>query len=138
MYGCNNSKAPEETRIFPYLLSKLSPFFSFDYSRFGNQKSKESTARISVYKELKTCPNIFTMESTFSGMDMVSCILNSYQGPNKGLHITTDDLESLGRDLCRTILVYSDLFIPPELENLEILQSSPRKANAETLDKKKL
>lgn len=35
MYGCNNSKAPEETRIFPFLLSKISPFFSFEYSRFG-------------------------------------------------------------------------------------------------------
>ena len=139
MYGCNNVKAPEETRIFPYLLSKLSPFFSFEYSRFGIQKSKESTARISLYKELKTCPNIFTMESTFSGMDMVRNIINlCSQGSNKGLHITTDDLESLGKDLCRTILVYSDIFIPHELENMEILQSSPRKANAETLDKKKL
>lgn len=72
MYGCNNAKAPEETRLFPYLLSKLSPFFSFEYSRFGNQKSKESTARMSLYKDLRTCPNIFTMESTFSGMDCVS------------------------------------------------------------------
>jgi len=23
MYGCNNPKAPEETRLFPYLLGKL-------------------------------------------------------------------------------------------------------------------
>jgi hypothetical protein len=71
MYGCNDPKKPEETRIFPYLLSKISPFFSFENSRFGVQKSKESTARVSLYKDLKTCPNIFTMESTFSGMDMV-------------------------------------------------------------------
>ena len=35
MYGCNNANAPEETRIFPYLLSKISPFFSFENSRFG-------------------------------------------------------------------------------------------------------
>lgn len=74
MYGCNNSKMPEETRLFPYLLSKLSPYFSFEYSRFGNQKSKESTARMSLFKEMKTCPNVFTMESTFSGMDMVRII----------------------------------------------------------------
>ena len=71
MYGCNNSKAPEETRVFPYLLSKINPYFSFEESRFGIQKSKESTARISLYKELRTCPNIFTMESTFSGLDRV-------------------------------------------------------------------
>ena len=36
MYGCHNPKAPEETRIFPYLLGKVSQFFSFDASRFGN------------------------------------------------------------------------------------------------------
>jgi len=47
------------------------------------------------------------MESTFSGMDM---------GPFKGMHITTQGLESLGRDLCRTVLVYTDLYIPPELQ----------------------
>jgi hypothetical protein len=72
MYGCNNPRIPEECRIFPYVMSKLSPFFSMDYSRFGVQKSKESTARVSLYKELKTCPNIFTMESSFSGLDMVN------------------------------------------------------------------
>ena len=52
MYGCHNPKFPEETRIFPYLLSKISKFFSFESSRFGIQKTKESTARISLYKEL--------------------------------------------------------------------------------------
>jgi murein tripeptide amidase MpaA len=36
IYGCNNSKIPEETRIIPYLLSKINQFFSFDDSRFGN------------------------------------------------------------------------------------------------------
>jgi len=79
MYGCNNKQKPEETRIFPYLLSKLSEYFSFGYSRFGNQKSKESTARISLYKELRTVPNIFTMESSFSGCDM---------GSHEGKHFT--------------------------------------------------
>lgn len=55
------------------------------------------------------------------------------------MHITTDGLESLGRDLCRSLLIYSDIYIPPELENLEIFQNSPIKnVNAETLDRKKL
>lgn len=55
------------------------------------------------------------------------------------MHLSTDDLESLGRDLCRAILVYADIHIPPELENLEILQRSPMKTiNAETLDRKRL
>jgi hypothetical protein len=76
MYGCHYQKVPEETRIFPYLLSKISHYFSFDYSRFGVQKSKEATARVALFKELKDVANIFTMESTFSGMDCVSFSLN--------------------------------------------------------------
>ena len=69
MYGCNNRAVPEECRVFPLLLSKISPLFDFESSRFGVQKSKEATARVAVYKELKTCPQIYTMESTFSGLD---------------------------------------------------------------------
>jgi hypothetical protein len=36
MYGNSDSKCPEATRIFPYLLSKLAGphMFSYDYSRF--------------------------------------------------------------------------------------------------------
>lgn len=79
------------------MLSKLNPYFSFENSRFGIQKSKESTARIALYKELKTAPNIFTMESSFAGVDY---------GKEKGNHFTTPMLESLGKDLCRTLLIY--------------------------------
>jgi hypothetical protein len=68
MYGCNNTKDPAECRIFPLLLSKLNKTFEFKESKFGIQKSKEATARVAMFKELKTVPLIYTMESTFSGM----------------------------------------------------------------------
>ena len=80
MYGCDVKGAPETTRIFPLLLSKISPLFNFAASRFGVQKSKEATARVAIFKELKTCPLVYTMESTFSGLDM---------GPYAGTHIST-------------------------------------------------
>lgn len=80
------------------MLSKLNPYFSFESSRFGIQKSKEATARIAVFKDLKSVNNVFTMESSFAGVDM---------GKDQGNHLTTDMLESLGRDLCRTILIYT-------------------------------
>ncbi len=35
MYGCNYPKAPEETRIFPFILGKLCPYFNFHDSWFG-------------------------------------------------------------------------------------------------------
>ena len=107
MYGCNNRSVPEECRVFPLLLSKISPLFDFSSSRFGVQKSKEATARVAVYKELKTCPQIYTIESTFSGMD---------KGLYAGQHINTEMLESMGRDLCRAILVRQNLYVPKELE----------------------
>ena len=70
MYGCNNKMIPSECRVFPLILSKLSQMFDFSSCRFGVQKSKASTARVAMYKELKDCPNVFTMESTFSGLDI--------------------------------------------------------------------
>lgn len=48
-------------------MSKIaSPHFSYDYSRFKVQRNKESTARITLWRELKT-PNVFTMEASFCG-----------------------------------------------------------------------
>lgn len=91
------------------MLSKLSKYFDFQSCRFGVQKAKESTARVSLYKELVSCPNIFTVESTFSGLDM---------GEYKGQHMNTSMFEEMGRDLCRTLLIYENIFIPKELEHI--------------------
>lgn len=66
MYGCQIPGAPEETRLYPFILSKLCPFFSYGYSRFSCHKSKEATARIAMFNELKI-PAIYTMESSFCG-----------------------------------------------------------------------
>lgn len=95
-------------RVFPFMLDKLNPYFSFENSRFGVQKSKASTARVALFKELKTTPCIYTMESSFAGVDF---------GENKGMHLTSDMLESLGRDLCRSILIYTSIYVPPELRS---------------------
>ena len=95
--------------MFPYMLSKVNPFFSFEDSRFGVQKTKEQTARIALFKELENVPCIYTMESSFAGMD---------KGKEKGNHFTTGMLESLGVDLCRTLLIYKNIYVPPELSDL--------------------
>lgn len=98
MYGCDRRDNPKVCRLFPYILSKLSPYFSFENSRFGIQKDKISTARVSFFKELQTANNIFTLESTFAGMDY---------GLDKGNHLSTKMLESVGRDVCRSLLIYT-------------------------------
>ena len=68
MYGNSSAEKPEEYRMFPYILSKLCDYFSFEQSRFSMHRSKEATARISMWKELKI-PAIYTMEASFSGAD---------------------------------------------------------------------
>ena len=70
MYGNNMEKEPEQTRLFPYILSKMLDYFSFPGSRFKMQRSKESTARVALFKELKNNPNIFTMEASFCGASL--------------------------------------------------------------------
>ena len=52
MYGNNFSEMPHQTRLFPYLVSKLCDYFSFEDSRFSNNFSKESTARVTMWREL--------------------------------------------------------------------------------------
>lgn len=82
-YGCQRETQPTACVIFPYMLSKLNPYFSFKNSRFGVQKSKASTARVALFKELKSLDCIYTLESTFSGVDI---------GDEKGFHLNTDML----------------------------------------------
>jgi hypothetical protein len=96
MYGNSSVERPEETRMFPFILSKLCDFFSFEQSRFSMHRSKEATARISMWKELKI-PAIYTMEASFSGAD---------KGGLKDLHFTTENLMMAGRKLLEALLVY--------------------------------
>lgn len=96
IYGCDSKQEPEKCRVLPYILSKLNSIFSFESSNFGIQKTKEATARISIFRELKNCPQVFTMESTFAGVD---------KGPFTGQNISIKMLECMGRDLVRSLLV---------------------------------
>jgi hypothetical protein len=52
------------------------------------------------------------------------------------MHLSTSDLQTVGRDLCRAILVYCDLSVPNELQ---AINSSPSiQKLTEGLDKKHL
>ena len=52
MYGNTDFKKLDDTRIFPFILSKISHHFSYDYCRFKMQNDKETTARIAMWREL--------------------------------------------------------------------------------------
>jgi len=67
MYGCSDKINRIKPRIFPLLFAKQCKYFSFKDCRFTMQKSKECTARIQIYKELRGKPVFFTLETSFCG-----------------------------------------------------------------------
>ncbi len=124
VYGCNDPVSPAETRLFPMILGKMCPFFAFGASRFGVQRSKESTARVTLYKELSS-PNVFTLEASFLGCDF---------GEGAGLHLTNLNLMRVGRDICRAMICYFGLSsVSPEPP----LSTSASPSQQPTLPKKK-
>ena len=94
VYGCNKPEAPEQTRIFPLVLSKISSMFKYNLCSFRMQKSKESTLRISMYKELKVS-GVYTLESSFCGSD--------------GFHYTIEDLKNFGRSIVLGLMVVANV-----------------------------
>lgn len=62
-------------------------------------KSKEATARIAMYKELKI-PTIYTLEASFSGAD---------RGALKDHHFTTEHLMTMGRKVLEALIVFSKI-----------------------------
>ena len=99
MYGNNIKDQPHSTRVFPYIMSKLCDYFSFEQSRFSMNRLKDGTARIAMFKELNI-PNIFTMEASFCGAD---------KGEYKDQHFTTESLMKAGSRLCEALIVYAKI-----------------------------
>ena len=97
MYGCSSKNSVKE-QVFPKLLETNSELFSFNDCEFGMQKSKESTARIVIYKEFGIV-NTYTIESSFCGADI---------GKYRDLHFNTQHLQEIGKDFCDTLLDFCD------------------------------
>ena len=71
MYGCvspqtevNQHKNNNLIRIVPYLLDQKNKIFSFADCKFANEKEKDSTGRLVMFKEFGIL-NSYTIESTF-------------------------------------------------------------------------
>lgn len=103
VYGCRSLELPESTKLFPYILSKLNNFFLFEKSKYGMQKSKETTARVSLFREMQHTPAIYTLEATFAGNQ-------------EGILYTPEILKSIGRDVCRALIPYCGLNVPFSLQ----------------------
>jgi hypothetical protein len=60
-----------------------------------------------MFNDIKI-PAIYTMESSFCGMD---------EGPYANYHFSTDNLMQTGRDFCRTLLIFSEIQMPQQLSH---------------------
>ncbi|XP_077416924.1 cytosolic carboxypeptidase 1 isoform X1 [Vanacampus margaritifer] len=109
MYGCSlketiwqsnisaaSSSIEEDLayRALPKILSQIAPAFSMASCSFVVERSKESTARVVVWREIGV-QRSYTMESTVCGCD---------QGKYKGFHIGTRELEEMGAQFCVALL----------------------------------
>ena len=75
MYGCQSlstdlkgHKQNSLIKTIPYVFSQHCKAVEFDDCKFANEKDKENTARIVVFKELQI-PASYTLESTFYGCE---------------------------------------------------------------------
>ena len=110
MYGNSHPEAPESTRLFPFILSKLCDYFSYPNSRFTIHRAKEATARVTMWRELKM-PCIYTMEASFCGAS---------KGKQQGIHFSTRHLMESGRSVGLGLIVYCDIDVPKSVKELQI------------------
>eukprot|EP00656_Telonema_subtile_P049790 TRINITY_DN6270_c0_g1_i4.p1 TRINITY_DN6270_c0_g1~~TRINITY_DN6270_c0_g1_i4.p1 ORF type:complete len:1159 (+),score=278.37 TRINITY_DN6270_c0_g1_i4:291-3767(+) len=89
MYGNTvdeSETVPHRGSLLPYLLSLITPVFSFEKSTFKSGKNKEGTGRVVAYRELGIMDS-FTLECSLAGS-------------SKGrVHFGINDLEKLGSNL---------------------------------------
>ena len=94
-YGCSYREDPTKAKIFPFMMSKKTDAISFKDCRFGVQPSKEKTARISLWKELRVA-SVYTLEASFYGK----------QAGETKKHYSIQDLLDIGKNLMLNLRDY--------------------------------
>ncbi|XP_043934296.1 cytosolic carboxypeptidase 4 [Protopterus annectens] len=117
MYGCsiketlwqsgssiNTASLKEDIgyRTLPKVLSKVAPAFVLSSCSFQVEKSRESTARVVVWREIGVLRS-YTMESSYCGSD---------QGKYKGLQFGIKELQEMGAKLCIGLLLLNKNSLP--------------------------
>nr|KAF6399098.1 ATP/GTP binding protein like 1 [Molossus molossus] len=82
-------------RTLPKILDKLAPAFTMSSCSFLVEKSRASTARVVVWREMGVSRS-YTMESSYCGCS---------QGPYQGLQFGTRELEEMGAMFCLGLLI---------------------------------
>ncbi|KAL5004498.1 hypothetical protein ScPMuIL_017954 [Solemya velum] len=112
LYGCSSSQSwiPNDTqnpactgnkaedngyKTLPRVLHTIAHAFSWPNCSFVLEKSKETTARVVVWRQIGVIRS-YTMESTYCGMDR--------DGKYKDTHISTKMLEEMGQKFAEALL----------------------------------
>ena len=95
IYGNTDNNSPSQYKIFPFILSKICPFFSFNHCRFSVHQSKFETARVTFWNELHI-QNIFTVEASFFGPDKQNVSENPNNNYINQLHFNQKDYMEVG------------------------------------------
>ena len=117
IYGCKEyGVGLEEKRsnvlmkLVPFLLKRKNKLFSLSDSKFRMEKYKENCSRIVAYRQLGIS-NSFTIEASFYGPTHSAALENRDPKPSElseDAHMQVHHLESIGRDLCKQIYVFSN------------------------------
>ena len=84
-------------QLLPTILDIHAPAFSFSNCCFTVEKSRESTARVALWRQFGITRS-YTLESSYCGAD---------QGLYKGCQLGTQHLEEMGAKFCEGILIMS-------------------------------
>nr|KAJ3421899.1 Cytosolic carboxypeptidase 1 [Polyrhizophydium stewartii] len=98
--------------IFPHSLASNSSIFDYSSCRFVVERSKESTARVVLWREFGLV-NSFTLESSYCGADF---------GERKGMQFSIPDLEKMGADFCKAVHA---MLAAPEFSGSEMPLACP-------------
>ncbi|XP_067552206.1 cytosolic carboxypeptidase 4 isoform X2 [Pseudorca crassidens] len=93
--GTSNLLEDVSYRTLPKILDKLAPAFTLSSCSFLVEKSRASTARVVVWREMGVSRS-YTMESSYCGCN---------QGPYQGLQFGTSELEEMGSMFCLGLLI---------------------------------
>ncbi|XP_041369383.1 cytosolic carboxypeptidase 1-like [Gigantopelta aegis] len=135
MYGCspnmswilNDTNNPASSgnkmddyafKTLPRLLQTSAPGFSIQNCSFVVERSKETTARVVVWRHIGIVRS-YTMESSYCGCD---------QGKYRDQHMNTRILEEMGQKFCEALVRMSKTFLTynkrRSLKNSQSLQES--------------
>ena len=123
LFYCNFKNEKKLCSLYPYLCGKLSNIISFEQSSFSMPKYKNSTERLTLFRELNDNDNncIVALETSFFGI----------KNNNNTYYFNTKLLNQIGRDVCLGMLAYYF-----QVENLSIEKEFSNKFEYLNIDMK--